>query len=42
MNQTLEVLSQFKKLKINIFKDEPHAVKDVELEYVKTFIKSLI
>ena len=42
VNQTLKVLSQFKKLKINIFKDEPHAVKDVELEYVKTFIKSLI
>ena len=42
LNQTLNILSGFKKLKIEIFKDEEHAVKDVELEYVKTFIKSLI
>ena len=43
LNQTFNaVLSKFKKLKIEIFKDEPHEVKEVELEYVKTFIKSLI
>ena len=42
LNQTLTLLSEFKKLKIEIFRDEEHAVKDYELEYVKTFIKSLI
>ena len=41
-NQTLNVLSEFNNLKIEIFKDAEHAVKDAELEYVKTFIKSLI
>ena len=42
INKTLTVLSGFKKLKIEIFKDEPHQVKDVELDYVKIFIKSLL
>ena len=38
MNKALNVLSKFKKLKIEIFKDQPHEVKDFELEYVKIFI----
>ena len=42
MNKTLTVLSKFEKLKIEIFQNEEHAVKEYELEYVKTFIKSLL
>ena len=42
VNHTLTVLSDFKKLKVEIFKDGPLEVKEVELEYVKTFIKSLL
>ncbi len=42
VNKTLNVLSKFKKLKIEFFNDEPHQVKEAELEYVKIFIKSLL
>ena len=42
VNQTLTVLANFTKLKIEIFKDEIHEVNEIELEYVKTFIKSLL
>ena len=42
LNQTFKVLANFKKIKIEIFRDENHDVKEVELEYVKTFIKSLL
>ena len=42
LNQTFKVLANLKKLKIEIFKNEYHEVKEVELEYVKIFIKSLL
>ena len=42
LKQTFKVLANFKKLKIEIFKNEYHEVKEVELEYVKIFIKSLL
>lgn len=42
LNQTLTLLSEFELLKIEIFRNELHTVQEYELEYVKTFIKSLI
>ena len=42
LNQTFTVLSNLTNLKIEIFKDQEHAVEDIELDYVKAFIKSLL
>jgi predicted esterase len=42
LNHTLTVLSRLKKLDLHIFKNEKHAVKEYEFDYVKVFINSLL